>query len=58
MKTVLDKLINKDETGFIKGRLIGEDIRAAFKIVAARVFFWTTGSIRVCIFLISWDDSK
>ena len=33
MKTVLDKLINKDQTGFIKGRFIGENIRLVYDIM-------------------------
>ena len=33
MKTVLDKLINKDQTGFIKGTFIGENIRLMYEIM-------------------------
>ena len=33
IKTVLDKLIIKDQTGFIKGRFIGENIRLIYDIM-------------------------
>ena len=32
-KTVLDILIDKDQTGFIKGRYIGENIRIVYDIM-------------------------
>ena len=33
IKTVLDKIINKDQTGFIKGRYIGENTRLIYDIM-------------------------
>jgi len=33
MKTVLPKLINNDQTGFMKGRYIGEHIRILFDTI-------------------------
>lgn len=33
IKTVLDKLINRDQTGFLKGRFIGENIRLVYDIM-------------------------
>ena len=33
MKTVLDILISKDQTGFIKGRFIGESTRLLYDIL-------------------------
>lgn len=33
MKTVLDKLIHPDQTGFIKGRYIGENVRLIYDIM-------------------------
>ena len=33
IKSLLDKLINKDQTGFIKGRFIGENIRLIYDLM-------------------------
>lgn len=33
IKVHLDKLINRDQTGFIKGRFIGENIRLIYDII-------------------------
>ena len=33
IKTVLDKIISKDQTGFIKGRYIGENTRLIYDIM-------------------------
>ena len=45
IKTVLPKLINNDQTGFLKGRLIGENIRLTDSIIkhasGGRAVFWT-----------------
>lgn len=32
IKSLLDKLLNKDQTGFIKGRFIGENIKDSYMI--------------------------
>ena len=33
IKLVINKLINKDQTGFIKGRYIGENIRLIYNLM-------------------------
>ena len=33
LKTVLDKLINKDQSGFISGRYIGDNIRLVYDLM-------------------------
>ena len=33
MKKVLDTIINDSQTGFLKGRYIGENIRTIFEII-------------------------
>ena len=33
MKTVLDKLINQDQKGFIAGRFIGENVRLIYDVL-------------------------
>ena len=33
IKTVLDKIINRDQTGFLKGRFIGENIRLIYDLM-------------------------
>lgn len=33
MKTVLDKLINNDQTGFLKGRFTGENLRLIYDLM-------------------------
>ena len=33
MKTVLDKLINQDQKGFIAGRFIGENVRFIYNVL-------------------------
>lgn len=33
LKKVLDKLINRDQTGFLKGRFIGENIRLVYDLM-------------------------
>ena len=33
IKTVLDKILSKDHTGFIKGRYIGENTRLIYDIM-------------------------
>ena len=33
MKTVLDKLINQDQKGFIVGRIIGENVRLIYDVL-------------------------
>ena len=33
IKTVLDKIINRDQTGFLKGRFTGENIRLIYDLI-------------------------
>lgn len=60
LKKFLDKLISKDQTGFIKGRFIGENIRIIYDVINYTELNFIPGLLMVIYFekgydSISWD---